>query len=431
MRDWSGVLLDGRFDVEAPAGSGGMGTVYRGVDRTSGEPIAVKFVTVMERDRRQRFAREVALLASIRHPGVVRYIGDGEVEGQPFLVTEWVEGRALGRAMRAAGFTPAGAVDIVRQLAVALGHVHRAGVIHRDLKPSNVIVSEEDWPRATLIDFGIARSVDDMALTRMGQLVGTPGYFSPEQARGEPRLDARTDVFALGCLAYLLLTGRSAYRAGVPSIARMRVLFEDPPPLAVSCPELPEALGAVVARMLARDGAARLPDGQAVVEALAAVPPVPDEPRRRWMGDEDITNIAEGTPGDRMTERITVVDRPNLDDTERDSAAGGGWPFLVTASPDDEFTGYSETAATLAAEVPDVEVEPVGRQCLVVRLVGDHAGTRLVSVAAAVRSAIPDWPIIGASGFDSLEWAIKRLTVALVAAALAGPDEPAPLVLKE
>ncbi|HUS66377.1 MAG TPA: hypothetical protein VMZ28_17615, partial [Kofleriaceae bacterium] len=140
--------------------------------------------------------------------------------------------------------------------------------------------------------------------------------------------------------------------------------------------------------------------------------------------------LTEGTPGDRMTERITVVDRPPLDDTERDSE-GGGWPFLVTASPDDEFTAYSETAAALAAEVPDVEVEPVGRQCLVVRLVGDQAGARLVSVAAAVRSAVPDWPIIGASGFDSLEWAIKRLTVALVAAALAGPDEPAPLVLKE
>jgi serine/threonine protein kinase len=414
LRDWSGTVLDDRFEVERRAGSGGMGTVYRGRDLSTGQSVAIKFVSIVKGDRRVRFAREVELLASIEHPSIVRYIGDGEVEGQPFLVTEWLEGRSLGAQAREVGFTLAESVDVIWQLATALGHVHRAGIIHRDIKPSNVIFGAPVPGRVILIDFGIARSVDDMALTQMGHLVGTPGYFSPEQARGEPRLDARTDVFALGCLATLLMTGRSAYRGGSTASARMRVLLEQPAPLAHGCPEATPRLRAVIDEMLARDPADRLSDGDAVAAAIEALGPIPDGPRRRWNPDQDYTRLMP------LSEIPTAIDRPE--------AASS--PFLVTASPDEGEDDHADAAARLVAIGPGVEVTAIGRQCLVVRVLGEGSLARLGQVAAEMRRRLPGWPIIGALELESLDWAIGRLTVALVGAALE-PDLPATLLLKD
>ncbi|HEU5055134.1 MAG TPA: serine/threonine-protein kinase, partial [Kofleriaceae bacterium] len=290
------------------------------------------------------------------------------------------------------------------------------GLIHRDLKPSNVLLPPG---RVVLIDFGLARSVDDLALTRMGQLVGTPGYYSPEQARGEPHLDARTDVFALGCLAYLMVAGRSAFRGGSAAVARMRVLFEDPAPLEVVRPDAPEPLRALIMRMLAREPEARPAGGDEVLAELAALGPMPEGPRRAWEGDGDITQVAE-TP---RSDIPTVVDRPE----GSRSASAAEWSFVLTASPDETFTDYAAAAADLAARVPGVEVQALGQQCLVVRTPDPD---RLAEVAEAVREVLVDWPVVGASGLDALEWAIERLGVSLIAAGLAPPGEPAALVLR-
>jgi serine/threonine protein kinase len=414
LRDWAGTSLEGRFEVEARVGKGGMGTVYRARDLATGEPVAVKFMNPLAGDRRVRFAREVSLLASIRHPGIVHYLADGELEGQPYLVTEWIEGGSLALHLSATGVSLREAVDIIGELAGALGHVHRLGLIHRDLKPSNVLLPPG---RVVLIDFGLARSVDDLALTRMGQLVGTPGYYSPEQARGDPHLDARTDVFALGCLAYLMVAGRSAFRGGSAAVARMRVLFEDPAPLDVMCPDAPEPLRALVWRMLARDPDARPADGDQVVAELARLAPVADGPRRIWAGDVDVTHVA-GTPG---SEAPTLVDRPEGTPTISE------WSFVLTASPDDSFTDYAAAAADLAARLPDLEVVALGGQCLIVKM---PESDRLAEVASAVRAVLVDWPVVGASGLDALEWAIERLGVSLIAAGLAPPGEPAAFVLR-
>jgi len=392
-----------------------MGTVYRAHDRAAGVPVAVKFMIPLSEDRRTRFAREVALLATIRNPGIVRFLADGEIAGQPYLVTEWVDGGSLAAHLRTTGCTLREAVEVIRQLAAALGHVHRLGLIHRDLKPSNVLMPAGG---VVLIDFGLARSIDDLALTRMGQLVGTPGYYSPEQARGDPHLDARTDVFALGCLAYLLVTGRSAFRGGSAAVARMRVLFEDPAPLELLRPEAPPALRAVIERMLEREPERRPSDGEAVLEELAAIGEVPDGPPLTWAGDIDMTDVVD-TP---RSDIPTAIDRPGAGETIAED-----WPFLVTASPDDGFTDYAAAAERLAGQLPDVEVVALGRQCLVVRM---HEPDRLAEVAAAVRSLLVDWPLVGASGLHSLEWAIDRLGAALIAVALAPPDQPAAFVLR-
>ena len=124
-----------------------MGTVYRARDLATGAPVAVKFMNPLAGDRRVRFAREVSLLASIRHPGIVHYLADGELEGQPYLVTEWIAGGSLATHLVGAGVSLREAVDIIRQLAGALGHVHRLGLIHRDLKPSNVLLPPGRDPR--------------------------------------------------------------------------------------------------------------------------------------------------------------------------------------------------------------------------------------------------------------------------------------------
>ena len=415
LRDWTGTWLQDQFEVEARVGKGGMGTVYRAHDRATGAPVAVKFMTPLSEDRRTRFAREVALLAAIRHPGIVRYLTDGEIEGQPYLVTEWVDGGSLAAHLRAAGCTLPEAALVIRELAAALGHVHRLGLIHRDLKPSNVLMPPGG---VVLIDFGLARSIDDLALTRMGQLVGTPGYYSPEQARGDPHLDARTDVFALGCLGYLLVTGRSAFRGGSAAVARMRVLFEEPAPLELLRPEVPADLRAAIEHMLEREPERRPADGEAAFQELAAVGPVPDGPPRAWAGDIDMTDVVD-TP---RSDVATAIDRPGAGETIAED-----WPFLVTASPDEGYTDSAGAAARLAGRLPDAEVVALGRQCLIVRM---HEPDSLAEVAEAVRALLVDWPLVGASGLHSLEWAIDRLGAALIAAALAPPDQPAAFVLR-
>src|SRR5579859_254155 len=250
-----GSIVGGRFVVTARAASGGMANVYRGLDRETGQAVAIKVLAQGVEDEDGRFVREVNVLASLRHPAVVRYIAHGVgSDGRSYLVMEWLDGETLRQRLARGRLKLADGVTLSRTLAEALAEAHAHGVIHRDVKPSNVLLPlDGDVSRAKLLDFGIAHLRGATRVhTRTGMMLGTPGYMAPEQARGEPQIDARTDVFALGCLLLESVCGQPAFSGEHPMALLAKILFDEPPPLRQLRPDAPEALESLVRAMLAK-----------------------------------------------------------------------------------------------------------------------------------------------------------------------------------
>ena len=276
-----GEVISDRFTIQGLAGSGGMGAVYQALDRLTGETVALK-VMARRGQHEERFAQEARVLAELCHPAIVRYVTHGETpQGQPYLAMEWLEGEELAHRLAASRLTVAESLEVARRVAEGLAAAHERGLVHRDVKPSNVLLVDGQPARAKLLDFGIARlDLAGMAptappMTRTGVVLGTVGYMSPEQAIADRNLDARTDVFALGCVLFECLTGVPAFSGDHVVAVLAKVLREDAPRLRALRPELPEALDALVARMLAKDRGSRPQDGGVVLSELVALGSLP------------------------------------------------------------------------------------------------------------------------------------------------------------
>jgi serine/threonine protein kinase len=290
-----GDIVSQRYELLELAGRGGMATVYRARDRRSGDTVALKVIA--EGEDRARFAREAEQARALTHPSVVRYLAAGETDDhRPYLVLEWIEGIALDVRLATTGVSVAETLALARELAHALGAIHRAGVIHRDLKPSNILFEAGDLERVKLIDFGIARAIDQRGvLTASGMLIGTPQYMSPEQARGDQDLDARSDVFSLGCVLYECLTGWPAFGGEHAGAVRAKVRGAEPIAIRSKCPEIPPALEQLLAAMLAKAPDLRPRDGAEVAAALATIE-ASDGPRRPTGGNEISTEKLRKSP---------------------------------------------------------------------------------------------------------------------------------------
>jgi tetratricopeptide (TPR) repeat protein len=243
-------VVDGRFEILSLAGEGGMGRVYRAVDRTDGSAVALKVLRdgPARTDTMVRFAREVAALVRLEHPAVIRYIAHGRTQqGSSYLAMQWVEGEELRAVLKRGRLTLPETLAVATRMADALAYTHSQGLMHRDVKPANVLLPDGDFYRAMLIDFGLARGGDD-ELTQAGTLVGTPGFLAPEQIRNEAVLPAG-DVFSLGCLIYLCVAGSTPFAANNATAVLARVLFEEPAPLA-SVADVTPVLGDLVDAMI-------------------------------------------------------------------------------------------------------------------------------------------------------------------------------------
>jgi serine/threonine protein kinase len=227
----AGALIGRRFLLEDMAGRGGMGTVWRARDRETGSIVAVKLMR--GGDHADRFIREAQVLATLHHPHIVRYIDHGLTgEGDPYLAMEWLEGIDLAQRLGGAPMPIADAIRVASLAAEALVVAHARGVIHRDIKPSNLFLPRGNIEDLKVLDFGIARiALASQAMTRTGAALGTPGYMAPEQARGERDLDARADLFALGCVLFEAVSGRAPFAGAHLMAVLAKVLFEDAPRL--------------------------------------------------------------------------------------------------------------------------------------------------------------------------------------------------------
>src|SRR5450631_2296768 len=224
----------GGYRIDELIGRGGMGLVYRSTNVALNRIYALKVLTpalAEDEQFRQRFRREMRIAASLHHPNIVAIHNAGEHDGLLFFVMDYVTGTDLRASLIKQGaLDPARAVDLLEQFASALDAAHRGGLVHRDVKPANIMITVKDGQEhAYLTDFGLAKKFDGAsALTQKGLMVGTVDYMAPEQITGS-RTDARTDIYALGCVFYQMLTGKVPYERE-NSVATLFAHVHDPPP---------------------------------------------------------------------------------------------------------------------------------------------------------------------------------------------------------
>jgi eukaryotic-like serine/threonine-protein kinase len=319
----------GRYELRRELGRGMMGVVYEAVDPLLQRPVALKTVhptfaaTPEDRDAyEKRFFAEARAVARLSHPGIVMIhdIGQDADSGAFFIALELLRGRTLADVALGQPLPWRDALPMLAQLASALHHAHAAGVIHRDVKPENIMVLESGAVK--LMDFGIAR-IESAQLTAAGQVFGTPRYMSPEQAHGDP-VDARSDLFALGSIAYLVLTGHHAF--GAPSVPRVlaQVVGEQPPPPSARVAGIPPEVDAIVAKALAKNASARYQAGQEMAldieDVLAGGMPrhasvvLPDHPLHTLLEMPD--DLLEEVPTSSIPPEVRPALRP---DTRRDA----------------------------------------------------------------------------------------------------------------
>jgi WD40 repeat protein/tRNA A-37 threonylcarbamoyl transferase component Bud32 len=261
------------FRVLRLLGQGGMGIVYEAEDVRLRRRVALKVVRPdrAEREARARFLREAQQLASIRHDNIVTIYDVGEERGAPFLAMELLEGRSLESWLRqGARPGPAQVARIGRQVAEALAAAHARGLIHRDVKPANLWLEPVGGGRIKVLDFGLAVGTGDARITQAGTIVGTPRYMAPEQARGGA-VDARADLFSLGCVLYEMCTGAHAFPGKEPLEVLSALANHEPAPPHVHRAEVPAALSGLVMQLLSKRPEGRPASAREVVSALAAL----------------------------------------------------------------------------------------------------------------------------------------------------------------
>lgn len=286
-------VVDGRFELEAEIGSGGMGTVYRARDRAhDGNLVAFKIHTASSSLSLQRFGRESHLLAGLAHPNVVRYVAHGTMpDGRLYVAMEWVHGETLAQRLDTRGVSAAEAVRIVSQIASGLAYMHERGVLHRDLTPSNVMLVGDD---AKIIDFGLARDMkSSQKLTETGAVMGTPGYMSPEQVLGD-KLDVRSDIFTLGCILYECLCGLPAFTGPSWVAVQTKILLKPVTPLTEHGVTVPRALSELLDATLTKDLGSRVPSAAVLHDRLLAIGAVDDRTRYTSIGPSSAT--IQGAP---------------------------------------------------------------------------------------------------------------------------------------
>lgn len=378
------------YRIEAEVGAGGMGSVFRAIHLPSGDTVALK--TLHGAVDIRRFHREVSALEAIEHDAIVGLVGHGRLDdGQHFLAMQWLEGHDLGTRLDRGPLTVAQTLELGKRICSGLAAIHKQGMIHRDLKPSNIMLVGGQVEAAKLVDFGLARRVEDAtALTQTGALLGTVGYMSPEQARGE-QLGPASDMFSVGCVLLEALSGALTFTARSPAATLMKIILEEPPTLRQLDGKVPAPLLEVISGLLRKDAGERLADAAHVERLLAAIEPGESahrlfSMRANSVGELRLLSTLLISPNDAFAETV----RSNIS-----SAKLGSWNPPETV----DFEAIEATAARFEGDA--------------VRLVSGMVAVRFLERASAIERAT-----LAASCALALGEARGGLRMALVVARL-------------
>lgn len=308
------IVLNNRYRLLELVGSGGMAVVYKGVDTLLQRRVAVKILRESfagDPAFLARFRREAQAAAGLEHPNIVTVYDVGQDGDRHYIVMEYVDGVDLKTWIRQKGRLSVNeALNIGIQIAAGVGHAHKAGVIHCDIKPQNVLVTTDG--RAKVTDFGIARALSESGLTEAETVWGSPPYFSPEQAAGDP-LTPASDVYSIGIVIYEMLAGAPPFQAEKPAALALMHMREEPPPLAVRNPQVPPQLEWIIRKVLAKEPSARYRTADQLAHVL-------EEYRRHG---EQVTGWQPVTPLPARPARATPQPVP-------ETPAGPGGPDSLT-----------------------------------------------------------------------------------------------------
>ena len=285
-----------QYEIVARLGGGGMGVVYRALDRKLGRAVALKFLPQQwshDEGAKQRFLREAQAASATDHPNIctIHDIATAD-DGQLFIVMAHYTGDTLKRRLDGGPLPIDEALDIATQVADGLARAHAQGIVHRDIKPGNLILTEDG---VRIVDFGLATFVDALQLTVEGSTLGTAAYMSPEQVRGE-EVDARTDVWAVGVVLYQMLVGHTPFRGAYAEAIGYAIRNDTPPPLRAERPDVPEEVEQLVFRALHKDVAIRFASGRELARALRQVRglTLPQDLRTQAIAYEAVSPAAPG-----------------------------------------------------------------------------------------------------------------------------------------
>ncbi|HVW28759.1 MAG TPA: protein kinase [Polyangiaceae bacterium] len=314
----SGEVLANRFQVESLARRGGMGAIFRGVDLPTAEPVAIKIMGSVGPGAQSRFLREAQILEELSHDSVVRYVAHGTTDGGVlYLVMEWLEGEDLAERLSKRRLDLRDSLQIAVGVCRALETAHARGVVHRDIKPANLFLCGGAPASVKVLDFGVARLKESaQAISGTGSLIGTVGYMAPEQAMCEDDVDARADVFAIGCVLYECLTGVAPFSSNHPVGVLAKVLREDPPRPSEVHADIDPRVDGLLAALLAKKREERPLSAGAVVALVERLErqlredgPMPSRrPALSARSERRVMSVILGRPSGRIE---PSVDRPD------------------------------------------------------------------------------------------------------------------------
>jgi serine/threonine-protein kinase len=310
-----GRVIQERYLIEKLIGSGGMGSVYRGNHQLLGRRVALKFLTrklAQDPASRTRFLREARAVNRVQHEHIIDVSDVGETEDSlVYMVMEYLVGRTLADDIAVGQISLPRVCHIGRQLALALARAHELEVVHRDVKPGNVFLIHkgQDADFLKLLDFGLARAKDDVSITKSNLLFGTPEYMAPEQASGAV-VGAKADLYAFGCVLFEMVTGRLPFE-GAPTGLIYKHVYEQPPRPRSLRAETPEALEALILRLLHKDPAKRPASGYEVADELmrcaATLPEVSARPRAPSVEPPTDRGVRARNEEDRWEENLRAL----------------------------------------------------------------------------------------------------------------------------
>jgi serine/threonine-protein kinase len=339
-----GKTLGGKYVVHRVLGEGGMGTVFEAHDVTSGRLVAVKVLHSNQAGKRnaiRRFRQEARAASTIGHPNICAVYELGTLEeGSPYLAMERLVGRTLGdRIAKERGLPCSDVVDTLVQVLSALVAAHEKGIVHRDIKPENVFLSETgngSPPVVKLLDFGVSKMIcapagegaDEVDLTRIGMVMGTPHYLSPEQARGDRDLDGRVDVYACGVILYEALTGRRPFSAPNYDALLLQILSAKPRPPGELREGLPPALEAIISKAMARERGDRHPSAVELKRELESVRKGVLAGGAGWPGDEESLPVPESRRDEPVPSSVEIPISVSVTDLSLDDSVSVDVPAV-------------------------------------------------------------------------------------------------------